>query len=238
MSSYTLKYVMPFGFKIQGHTPSQEEYDQMMELLAIYAASLAPIQTPITTTPSTQAIASSSQEATGLEIVIASDKTPLDTSTPKIYRVTSLEAPIDLTSIKEPEPISMAPGYSEKTLEVVEELEPLNFETSTTAIQKVTRDLDQEFADESQDKGEETDEEEHILLRSMRRKEKRVAETPIVAPVQKRPRRAATKKTSAKKKLPPKIVNAKARPFIDHLVIDRGFLESHKLGEVLEILDA
>ena len=57
--------------------------------------------------------------------------------------------------------------------------------------------------------------------------------------MQKRPRRAApTKKASTKKKLPLKVVNAEARPFIDHLVIDRGFLKSHKLEEVLEILDA
>ena len=55
----------------------------------------------------------------------------------------------------------------------------------------------------------------------------------------KRPRRAAlAKKASAKKKLPPKIVHAETRPFIDHLVIDRGFLKSHKMEEVLEILDA
>ena len=78
--------------------------------------------------------------------------------------MTSLEAPLDLTSTKEPEPISNAPGSSEKTLEVIEELESINFETSTTAIQKVTRDLVQEFLDESQDDGEETKEKEPILL--------------------------------------------------------------------------
>ena len=59
-SSYTPKYVMPSGFKIQGHTPSQEKCDQMMELLTIYAASLVPIQTPIITTPFTQVVVSSS----------------------------------------------------------------------------------------------------------------------------------------------------------------------------------
>ena len=33
-------------------------------------------------------------------------------------------------------------------------------------------------------------------------------------------------------------MNAEARPFIDHLVIDRTFLSTHELGEVLKLLDA
>ena len=84
-----------------------------------------------------------------------------------------------------------------------------------------------------------TEEEESILLRCLRKRGKRFAETQVVAPMLKRPRRAAlAKKASTKKKLPLKVVNAETRPFIDHLVIDRGFLKSHKLKEVLGILNA
>ena len=64
MSSYTPKYPMPSGFKIQGHTPTQEEYDQMMDLLAYHAVSSAPIQTSITSTPPTQVVAIQTSKST------------------------------------------------------------------------------------------------------------------------------------------------------------------------------
>ena len=100
MSSYTPKYPMPSGFKIQGHTPTHEEYDQMMDLLAFHATSPAPIQTLITSTPSAQEVASTSHEATGLEIIPHILISFEPSSTPKTDRVTSLEAPIDQTSTK------------------------------------------------------------------------------------------------------------------------------------------
>ena len=100
MFSYTPKYPMPYGFKIQGYTPTQEEYDQMMDLLAFHVASPAAIQTPITSTPSVQKVVSTSQEATSLEIVPHTFITSEPSSTPKTDKVTSLEAPIDQITTK------------------------------------------------------------------------------------------------------------------------------------------
>ena len=86
-------------------------------------------------------------------------------------RVTSLEAPIDQTSTKEPKTLSKTPRSSQKEiLEVDEEIEPLNFETSSLTIQEVTKDLAREFAEQSQGDEEETEKEEPILLRSLRKR--------------------------------------------------------------------
>ena len=77
---------MSSEFKIQGHTRSQQEYDQMMDIFSVHASSLVPIQTLITITPTTtQEVASSQQEATCLEITII----PQDTASPKDTRMTS-----------------------------------------------------------------------------------------------------------------------------------------------------